>query len=187
MGSGRTGSGSVDVAAGHGWPSGLAQGYRNPRPQMNQGRRGGRERAGGLGSALPGRVESRRSASGLRQGDGLVPVKTVDSGGRRQRSIEKPSTEEMGRMSKFLCLHTVPPNGFSREQIGQFAQAAQNDPVVKGYRSFCSLSAGKVVCVLEAPNKEAVSSWFEKMKLPFDSISPLELEGDRGTIQECAR
>jgi hypothetical protein len=90
-------------------------------------------------------------------------------------------------MAKFLCVHTVPPNSFNREHIKQFAQAAQNDPVVKGYRSFCSLSEGKLVCVLDAPNKESVSSWFAKMKVPFDSISQLELEGDRGTVTECAK
>jgi hypothetical protein len=88
-------------------------------------------------------------------------------------------------MPKFLCVHTVPPGSFSREQIDQFAQAAQQDPAVKGYRSFCSLSEGKLVCVLEATSKENVSSWFEKMKVPFDSISQLELEGERGVINAC--
>ncbi len=90
-------------------------------------------------------------------------------------------------MPKFLCFHTVPPNGFSREQVDQFAQAAQQDPVVKGYRSFCSLSEGKIACVLEAPNKDAVSAWFRKMKIPCDSISQLELEGERGVIKECGK
>lgn len=89
-------------------------------------------------------------------------------------------------MPKFLCVHTVPPNSFNQEQINQFAQAAQQDPVVKGHRSFCSLSDGKLVCILDAPDKDSVSSWFGKMKVPYDSISPLELEGDRGTINKCA-
>jgi hypothetical protein len=88
-------------------------------------------------------------------------------------------------MPKFLCIHTVPPNKVSREQVNQMAQAAQRDPAVKGYRSFCSLSEGKLVCILEAANKDAISSWFRKMELPFDSISQLELEGERGNIQAC--
>jgi hypothetical protein len=88
-------------------------------------------------------------------------------------------------MARFLCVHTVPPNSFTREQIDQFAQAAQQDPVVRGYRSFCSLSEGKLVCILDAPDKGSVSSWFKKMNVPCDSISPLELEGERGTITEC--
>ena len=88
-------------------------------------------------------------------------------------------------MSKFLCVHTVPPNKISREQVNQMARAAQSDAAVKGYRSFCSLSEGKMVCILEAASKEAVTAWFKRMELPFDSISKLELEGDRGNIQAC--
>ena len=88
-------------------------------------------------------------------------------------------------MSKFMCTHTLPPGGLTREQLGEFAQAAQRDPVVRGYRSFANLSEGKAVCVLEVPNKEAVTTWFKKMNMPFDSVTPVELEGERGTINEA--
>ena len=73
---------------------------------------------------------------------------------------------------------------FTREQIEQFVQATQQDPVVRGYRSFVNLSQGKAVCVLEAPDKEAVAAWFEKMKMPYDNINRVELEGDSGVIKE---
>jgi hypothetical protein len=86
-------------------------------------------------------------------------------------------------MAKFMCTHTIPPGQFTKEQIKQFAQAAQQDPTVKGYRSFANLAEGKAVCVMEAPGKEAVAAWFKKMGMPFDSITQVELEGDRGTIQ----
>jgi hypothetical protein len=85
-------------------------------------------------------------------------------------------------MPKFMCTHTLPPGKFTAEQLRQFSQAAQQDPVVKGYRSFANLGEGKAVCVMEASNKEAVSSWFKKMGMPFDNITQVELEGDRGTI-----
>jgi len=88
-------------------------------------------------------------------------------------------------MPKFMGIHTMPPGGFTREQINQFAQAAQKDPTVKGYRSFANLSEGKAVCILEASNKEALAAWFEKMKMPYDSITQVELEGDRGVIEEA--
>ncbi len=42
---------------------------------------------------------------------------------------------------------------------------AQQDSVVRGYRSFVNLSEGKAVCVLEAPDMETVAAWFEKMKM----------------------
>ncbi len=90
-------------------------------------------------------------------------------------------------MARFLCVHTMAPNSMSREQVDQIAQAAQRDPVVKGYRSFLSLSEGKAACILDAPDKESLSDWFRKMQIPWDSISLLEMEGERGRMEECAR
>jgi Nickel responsive protein SCO4226-like len=85
-------------------------------------------------------------------------------------------------MAKFMCTHTIPPGKFSADQLRQFAQAAQQDPTVKGYRSFANLAEGKAVCVREAPGKDAVEAWFKKRGMPFDSITKVELEGDRGSI-----
>jgi hypothetical protein len=87
-------------------------------------------------------------------------------------------------MAKFMSTHTVPAGKFSPDQIRQFAQAAQSDPTVKGYRSFANLAEGTILCVMEAPGKEAIQSWFTKMGMPFDSITRVELEGDRGNIQQ---
>jgi hypothetical protein len=65
-------------------------------------------------------------------------------------------------MPKFMSTHTVPAGALTREQINQIAQAAQNDPTVQPYRSFTNLSAGKIVCVMEAPG--ALAAWFQKMQ-----------------------
>jgi hypothetical protein len=88
-------------------------------------------------------------------------------------------------MAKFMCTHTLPPGKFSPDQIKQFAEAGQQDPTVKGYRSFANLAEGKAVCVMEAPNQGAVAAWFTKMGMPFDSITKVEFEGDRGSIQQA--
>ena len=85
-------------------------------------------------------------------------------------------------MAKFMCTHTIPPGKFTADQLKQFAQAAQQDPSVKGYRSFANLSEGKAVCVMEAASPDAVAAWFKKMGMPFDTITKVELEGERGTI-----
>jgi hypothetical protein len=85
-------------------------------------------------------------------------------------------------MAKFMCTHTIPPGAFTADQIRQFAQAAQQDSNVKGYRSFANLAEGKAVCVMEASSKDEVATWFTKMGMPFDSITKVELEGERGTI-----
>ncbi|HVM50785.1 MAG TPA: nickel-binding protein [Candidatus Acidoferrum sp.] len=89
-------------------------------------------------------------------------------------------------MSKFMCTHTIPPGKFSADQMRQMAQAAQQDATVKGYRSFANLAEGKAVCVMEAPNKDAVAAWFNKMGMPFDNITKVEFEGERGNIQHAA-
>jgi hypothetical protein len=93
--------------------------------------------------------------------------------------------QESITMPKFMGIHTLPQGSMTREQINQMAQAAQQDPVVKGYRSFCSLAEGKAVCILEAPDKQAAADWFQKMGMPTDSVTALELEGERGTIKEA--
>jgi hypothetical protein len=70
-----------------------------------------------------------------------------------------------------------------RADIEQIAQAAQNDATIKPYRSFLNLAEGRVFCVMEAPSKEVLAGWFQKMNMPCDFITPVELEGDRGTIK----
>lgn len=86
-------------------------------------------------------------------------------------------------MAKFMCTHTFPPGQFSAEQIRELAQAAQEDPIIRGYRAFANTAEGKAICVMEAPTKEAVAAWFTEMGMPFDTITRVELEGDRGNVQ----
>jgi hypothetical protein len=87
-------------------------------------------------------------------------------------------------MPKFMSSHTMPAGALHKEQVEQLAQAAQKDPVIKPYRSFLNLSKGKIFCVMEAPNAEALAAWFKKMEMPCDDISPVELEGEAGTVKK---
>lgn len=88
-------------------------------------------------------------------------------------------------MPKFMSSHTMPAGALKREQVDQLAQAAQNDPAVTPYRSFLNLAEGKVLCVMEADSQQALAAWFEKMQMPCDYITPVELEGERGTVTEA--
>ena len=72
-----------------------------------------------------------------------------------------------------------------REQVSQLAEAAKRDPVIKPYRSFCNLSAGKIMCVMEAPDEKTLAAWFEKMQVPCDGITAVELEGERGSVNDA--
>ncbi len=88
-------------------------------------------------------------------------------------------------MPKFMSSHSMPAGALKREQVDQMAKAALADPVVKPYRSFLNLAEGKVLCVMEAPSKEALAAWFSKMQMPCDNITPVELEGERGSVHEA--
>jgi hypothetical protein len=88
-------------------------------------------------------------------------------------------------MPKFMSSHTLPPGAMKREQVDQLAEAAKNDPVIKPYRSFCNLSAGKVTCVMEASDAPALAAWFQKMQVPCDGITEVELEGERGMVKNA--
>ena len=85
-------------------------------------------------------------------------------------------------MHKYMCTHHLTPGAFTREQVCEIAEAAQHDEHVKGYRSFLNLTEGKVFCILEADSIEDLSNWFDKMGLPYDDITLVELEGERGEI-----
>ena len=93
-----------------------------------------------------------------------------------------PSLQPPKTMKKYMSSHSVPAGALSRGQIDQIAQAAQQDPVVKPYRSFLNLSEGKIVCVMEAPDEAALANWFKKMQMPCDSITAVEFEGDCGVV-----
>jgi len=67
---------------------------------------------------------------------------------------------------RYMCTHTVHPGAITPDQLKQMAMATQNDPEVRGYRSFVNLSQGKAVCVIDAPDKLALAAWFRKMNLP---------------------
>ena len=86
-------------------------------------------------------------------------------------------------MAKFMCTHTVPPGSMTREQVNQIAAASQKDPTVKGYRSFLNLTEGKIYCVWQAPQPEAIAAWFKKMNVPYDSITQIEVEAAGGTVK----
>jgi hypothetical protein len=38
---------------------------------------------------------------------------------------------------------------------------------------------------MEAPSEEALAAWFQTMRMPYDDITPVELEGERGEIFEA--
>lgn len=81
---------------------------------------------------------------------------------------------------RYMCTHTFPAGQFTADQLREMSLAAQQDANIKGYRSFANLKQGKAVCVMEANDEKTLAEWFKRVGMPYDSITPVELEGERG-------
>lgn len=71
-------------------------------------------------------------------------------------------------MARFLDTHTVP--GVGREAILQACKAMRAAPGVTFVACHYDLGDGKVFCVTEAANEEAVRQAHVNISLPYDSI-----------------
>jgi Protein of unknown function (DUF4242) len=87
-------------------------------------------------------------------------------------------------MPKYMTVHTFAAGLLTPERIEEIAHAGQQDPDVRGYRSFHSLSEGRIVWLLDAPDRQSVQEWCVRQGLPLDSITQLELEGHVGVIRK---
>lgn len=75
----------------------------------------------------------------------------------------------------------------TRQQVEQFSQATQRSGEVRGIQSYVNLTEGKAVCVLEASSKGILEKFFKKMGMPYDSVTPVELQGVNGIIHAATQ
>lgn len=87
-------------------------------------------------------------------------------------------------MLKFMVIHAMQPGSMTREQAIELDQTAQEESSIKGYRSFVNLSEGKAFCIYEAPDRQALTDWLESRKIPYESVTEVEYEGQRGILIE---
>lgn len=85
-------------------------------------------------------------------------------------------------MPRFIACHTV--EGITREALEQVSAASQQDPEVRGIASWSNLREGILHCVFEAPSREALAAWFDRMKVPYDRITRVEVEGQAGVLRD---
>lgn len=114
-----------------------------------------------------------------------------ESGPARARNAANAPKRRLGYnkrtpMPKFLSIHTIPPGGLTPERIREIAETFTPGADVHGYRSFHSLTEGKIAWILEAPSKDAVVAWCHRVDLPLDAVTQLELEGHVGVIKDAA-
>ena len=84
-----------------------------------------------------------------------------------------------------MTIHTFPAGSLTPERIEAIATTFKTDGRVSGYRSFHSLSEGRIVWLLEAPDRETIVRWCKEQGLPLDGITALELEGHVGVIRQA--
>lgn len=90
-------------------------------------------------------------------------------------------------MQRYLCIHTFGPGTMTRQQVEQFSRTAQQAEEVRGLHSYVNLSEGKAACIFEADSKSTLDQFFRKNRMPVDSITAIELEGDQGSMQDLSQ
>ena len=90
----------------------------------------------------------------------------------------------MSRILRFCTLHTWP--GLTRATMEQLRRALRHDPDVRLIRILGGLSEGRLVCVVDAFDRDLVPRWFQQRGYPLDAVFPVEVEGDHGSIHEVA-
>jgi hypothetical protein len=85
---------------------------------------------------------------------------------------------------RFVTLHTWP--GLTRSTMETLRHALRDDPDVHLLRILGSPGSGRLICVVDAFEPEAVPRWFQSRGYPLDTVFPLEYEGDHGSIHQVA-
>ncbi|MBI2304699.1 MAG: hypothetical protein HYU86_08150 [Chloroflexi bacterium] len=76
-------------------------------------------------------------------------------------------------MPKFIGLHSLP--GFTREMLSQGGQTAAQMSV-NILKIHGDTSTGRVICEVEAPNRETFVSWLNKINMPYEEVVKVEFE-----------
>lgn len=82
-----------------------------------------------------------------------------------------------------MTIHDLPMDQITPERVKQIALAGQSSKYVRGYRSFHSLSEGRIVWLLEAASRNAVRQWCDEVGLPLSGITAVDLEGHVGILR----
>jgi hypothetical protein len=85
---------------------------------------------------------------------------------------------------RFCTLHTWP--GLTRTTMEELRRALRHDPDVRLLRILGGPDEGRLVCVVDAFEREAVPRWFAARGYPLDTVFALEYEGDHGSIHQVA-
>lgn len=76
-------------------------------------------------------------------------------------------------MPKFIGLHSLP--GFTREMLVGVGQLAHEDNI-KLLRLHGDPSSGRVICEVEATDRDTFVAWLNKINMPYDDVCKVEFD-----------
>lgn len=76
-------------------------------------------------------------------------------------------------MPKFIGLHSLP--GFTREMLAMVGQEARDDRI-NLLRVHGDPASGRIICEVEARDRDTFISWLNKINMPYDEVCKVELE-----------
>lgn len=77
-------------------------------------------------------------------------------------------------MPKFIGLHSLP--GFTQEMLKKTREQAAQTTDIKILRVAADPGTYRVICEVEAPDRETFISWLNKINMPYDEVCKVEIE-----------
>ncbi len=84
---------------------------------------------------------------------------------------------------KYMVVHRF-HGGVTSDQATDVWKFIEQESDIKPYRCFVNLTEGTAVSILEAPSREFLADWFRKWQWPYESISLVEMEGEKGKLTD---
>lgn len=77
-------------------------------------------------------------------------------------------------MAKFIGMHSIP--GFTKEMLEMAQQDASKTSNIQLLQTHYDSSTGRVICQVEAPDRESFIAWLNRINMPYDEICKIDLE-----------
>ncbi|MBI2857344.1 MAG: hypothetical protein HYX95_03390 [Chloroflexi bacterium] len=76
-------------------------------------------------------------------------------------------------MARFIGLHSLP--GFTREMLERSGEDAEANGV-RILKVSGDESSGRVICEVEAADREGFVAWLNKINMPYDEVCKVDIE-----------
>lgn len=77
-------------------------------------------------------------------------------------------------MARFIGLHSLP--GFTREMLEMARKNASETTDIRLLATHYDSSAGRVICMVDAPDRERFVGWLNAINMPYDEVYKVDME-----------